>query len=320
MNFSSPSMTLVVPTYNRGDMIAETLDSALAQQPAFHEIIVVDDGSTDDTTAVLARYGGRVQLITVANGGVQRARNTGVAAASGEFIVLCDSDDLFEPGYVATMQSWLQRQRGSNCVYSNFVTFNERGVQADKFSGAPAGFFDGALRDGDFWHALPDLYARILAYQPLFPSGSLMRRSLYVQMGGYDTAFSGVGAEDYEFALRTIDTTDVALCALPLMRIRKHANNDSADNIRTVYGTIQILLFALQHHAGAKQHRQAVLGSIDERRLDVFNGAFASGAFEIAAEMLSSLRPAPRDRKFFVKAMITKLPAALRTPLWRMTQ
>lgn len=320
MDSAAPSITLVIPTYNRANLIAETIDSALAQTVPFLEIIVVDDGSSDNTSTVLAPYAGRVQMITVANGGVQRARNIGVAAARGEFVVLCDSDDLLAPTYLATMREWLAQHAECDSVYSNFVTFDETGVNADKFSGAPANFFSGAQRSGAFWHAIPDLYARTLAYQPMFPSGSLIRRNVYTAIGGYDPQFNGVGAEDYEFTLRLIDRAEVSLCVTPLVKVRKHANNDSNDNVRQERGCVQILEFALSHHTSAAQHRVAILDSIDQRRIDIFNGAFARGAFDIANETLDAMRQLPRDRKFALKVRILRLPGFLRLPAWRLTQ
>lgn len=320
MERTSPTISLVIPTYNRGHLIAETIDSALAQQPPFLEIIVVDDGSTDDTSAVLARYAGRIQLHGGPNAGVQRARNRGVTAASGDFVAFCDSDDLLEAGYVATMQGWLKAHPECNSIYSNFATFDEHSVHADKFSGAPAGFFDGARREGAFWYGMPDLYQRILDFQLLFPSGNVIRRTLYNALGGYDSRFNGVGAEDFEFALRLVEAGETTLCTEPLIRIRRHGANDSTDNVRQVHGTIQILEFALVHHPSATRYQEAVLRSIDERRLDVFNGAFARGTFDLASQMLALLRHPPRDRKFRLKALITGLPAVLRQPLWRLTQ
>jgi GT2 family glycosyltransferase len=320
VELTTPTISLVIPTYNRAGLIAETLDSALAQIPPFLEVIVVDDGSTDDTAAVLAPYAGQVTLIKVPNGGVQRARNRGIAAASGAFVALCDSDDLLEPGYVGAMQAWLGEHPGCNSIYCNFATFDERGIQPDKFAGAPADFFDGAVRSGSFWHDVPDLYRRILAYQPLFPSGSIVRRALYTELGGYDSQFNGVGAEDFEFALRVVQAGATALCADALVLIRRHASNDSTDNVRQVRGEIQILEYALVHHRAAASCRNAVLESIETRRLDVFDGAFARGAFEIAGPMLKLLRHPPAGAKFKIKALITRLPPLLRQPLWRLSQ
>jgi len=320
MDAIHPTISLVIPSYNRAALIAETLESALTQVPPFLEIIVVDDGSTDRTAAVLEQYASRVTLISVLNGGVQRARNRGVAAASGTHIALCDSDDLLQPGYVAAMQAWLCAQPDCNSIYCNFANFDERGVQADKFSTAPAGFFDGATRSGAFWHGIPDLYRRILAYQPLFPSGSILRRALYTELGGYDSQFNGVGAEDFEFALRVVEAGGTALCTEALVRIRRHGANDSTDNVRQVRGEIQILDYALAHHRHGALYRDAILASIDTRRLDVFDGAVARGEFDIAAQMLALLRHPPGDTKFKIKAMITRLPPLLRQPLWRLTQ
>lgn len=320
MDSSSPTISLVIPAYNRGHLIAETLDSALAQVPPFLEVIVVDDGSTDNTAAVLATYAGRVQLLGGPNGGVQRARNRGVAAAKGEFIAFCDSDDLLEPGYVSKMQTWLRDHPECNGIYCNFVTFDEHGVHADKFAKAPSGFFDGAVRSGTFWYNIPDLYRRTLDFQPLFPSGNVVRRSLYTELGGYDPQFNGVGAEDYEFCLRLVEAGETAICMEPLIRIRRHGANDSTDNVRQVHGTVQILEYALTHHRSGAHYRAAILDSIEERRLDVFNGAFARGAFDIASQMLALLRHPPQDAKFKLKARITRLPRLLRQPLWRLTQ
>jgi glycosyltransferase involved in cell wall biosynthesis len=320
LDASSPTISLVIPSYNRGHLIAETLDNALAQVPPFLEVIVIDDGSTDDTASVLAAYAGRVQLLDGPNGGVQRARNRGVAAAHGTFIAFCDSDDLLEPGYVSTMTTWLRHHPECNSIYSNFVTFDERGVHAEKFSSAPAGFFDGAMHSGAFWYNIPHLYRRTLDFQPLFPSGNIVRRSLYTELGGYDPAFNGVGAEDYEFCLRLVEAGETAICTEPLIRIRRHGANDSTDNVRQVNGTVQILEHALAHHRSGPVYRDAILDSIEERRLDVFNGAFARGAFDIAAQTLALLRHPPQDAKFKLKALITRLPHLLRRPLWRLSQ
>jgi len=317
---STPTLSLVIPSYNRATLIGATLDSALGQRQSFLEIIVVDDGSTDHTAEVLARYQDRIRVIRLANGGVQNARNTGVAAAAGDYIVLCDSDDLLEPDYAGTVAAWLAAHPGCDAVYSNFVTFDERGVHADKFSQAPAGFFAGARQAEGFWYDIPDLYLRTLSYQPLFPSGSAIRKSVYEGIGGYDVRFNGVGAEDWEFTLRLIGQARLALCATPLVRVRKHGGNDSADNIRTVSGCVHILEFALEQHACALPYRDAILDGIDARRLDVFNGAFARGAFDTAAEMLARMRRRPQDRKFRLKALITGLPGPLRQPLWQLTQ
>jgi GT2 family glycosyltransferase len=314
------AVSLIIPTYNRGHLIGETLDSALRQERPFAEIIVVDDGSTDDTARVLAGFGDRIRVIQQGQGGVQRARNAGVAAARSPWVALCDSDDLLAPDYVAVLAEWLPVHADCDAVYCNFIAFTETGDQPDKFSQAPDEFFRLAPRTGQFWHDISDLYLRTLAYQPLFPSGSLIRKSLYEAIGGYDPHFNGVGSEDWEFTLRLIGAGRVDLCATPLVRIRKHAGNDSADNARQVRGCVAILEHALARHPAAAPYRDAILRVIDERRLLLFDNAFAHGEFEHAAELLGQMRQRPHSRRFRAKVFIMRLPRLLRQPLWRATQ
>jgi hypothetical protein len=92
-----PKFSIVIPAYQAAGTIAGALDSALAQALPAHEVIVVDDGSTDDLAAVLVPYMERIELVSKANGGVASARNAGVAAASGDFMAVLDADDSFHP-------------------------------------------------------------------------------------------------------------------------------------------------------------------------------------------------------------------------------
>src|SRR6185436_10196720 len=96
----APLVSVVVPTYNRAYCLARTIDSALGQTHPSVEVIVVDDGSVDETAEmVAARYGSdaRVRLIRQANAGVSAARNTGLRVARGDYVALLDSDDVWEP-------------------------------------------------------------------------------------------------------------------------------------------------------------------------------------------------------------------------------
>ena len=90
------TISAVIPTYNRRDMVCEAIDSALTQTYPCHEIIVVDDGSTDGTGELLReKYGDRIRYIRQENAGPSAARNRGIEAATGEWIAFLDSDDLW---------------------------------------------------------------------------------------------------------------------------------------------------------------------------------------------------------------------------------
>ncbi|MGE5386998.1 MAG: glycosyltransferase family 2 protein [Betaproteobacteria bacterium] len=317
----SPTLpvSLVIPAYNRADFVAETLDSALNQTQPFDEIIVIDDGSTDATPEVLTRYAGRIRSRRTANHGVQSARNTGVDMARNPLVAFCDSDDLLEPDLVQVIAPWMSAHPESDAVYCDFVTFNHQGTDPTKFSRAPAGFFDGAADDGDFLTGIPDLYGRSVDYQPLFQSGLTVRKEFFERIGGFDTKFKGVGAEDWEFTLRALALGNIALCKRPLARVRKHEGNDSGDAMKMSLGEAQILEHGLSHHPGARRYEEAIHRSIAARRASAFDAAFARGDFDLAGRLLELLPPR-HDPRFRLKSFIATLPAALRSPLWRLTQ
>ena len=98
----SASVSVVIPTYNRRSTVGRAVESVLAQTCRPREIIVVDDGSSDGTAAMLAQaYGGLIRLIEQANGGAAAARNTGVVNATGALVAFLDSDDVWDPGKLA---------------------------------------------------------------------------------------------------------------------------------------------------------------------------------------------------------------------------
>jgi glycosyltransferase involved in cell wall biosynthesis len=107
----------VIPCYNYGHLVGAAIDSALAQIPAPHEVLVVDDGSKDNTRAVVEAYGAPVRYVPLGHGGVSAARNAGAALVSGDFVVFLDADDLLEPGYFSACHAALSRSP-ANVAYA----------------------------------------------------------------------------------------------------------------------------------------------------------------------------------------------------------
>ncbi|HET7879355.1 MAG TPA: glycosyltransferase family A protein [Acetobacteraceae bacterium] len=107
-------VAVVIPTYNRAHLVGETLQSILSRTVTPHEIIVVNDGSQDETQAVLARFGQSIQCITIRNQGSVAARNVGLRAAGWRLVAFCDSDDLWREDFLERMlEVWQVRHRRS---------------------------------------------------------------------------------------------------------------------------------------------------------------------------------------------------------------
>ncbi len=124
------SISVVVPTYNRGPLVRSTLDSVLAQTLPPLEVIVVDDGSTDGTPDwIEAHYGTRVRVIRQDNGGVARARNLGLERACGEFIAFLDHDDLWLPSKLSLQLEAMQSNPRVGVVYSSWAAVDEAGAE-----------------------------------------------------------------------------------------------------------------------------------------------------------------------------------------------
>lgn len=124
MSASAP-VSVVIPTYNCAPYLAEALESVFSQTALIHEVIVVDDGSTDRTREALAPFRGRIVLVEQANAGVSRARNVGIELASGEWVAFLDADDVWRPEKTARQLARLAREPDCVCVHTGFVNLGE---------------------------------------------------------------------------------------------------------------------------------------------------------------------------------------------------
>jgi glycosyltransferase involved in cell wall biosynthesis len=122
-----PTISIVIPVYNGARYLAEAINSALAQAYPHFDVIVVDDGSTDDTWPIVAAYGGRVRGLQQANGGVASALNTGIRAATGEYVAWLSHDDAFLPGKLLAQAACLAQQPAARLCYSDYWVVDERG-------------------------------------------------------------------------------------------------------------------------------------------------------------------------------------------------
>ena len=129
-----PLVSVVIASYNAARTLPATLESVLAQSYANLEVIVVDDGSTDDTPALLARQFPRVSCIRKTNGGLPTARNCGCLAANGDFIALMDADDICHPDRISVQVAFMLARPDILLCSSEFSAFNAEGPIGETYA------------------------------------------------------------------------------------------------------------------------------------------------------------------------------------------
>jgi glycosyltransferase involved in cell wall biosynthesis len=199
-----PLVSVILPVYNGERFVAETLESALRQTYRNLEIIIIDDGSTDRTNAVLQSLAAgdpRVHVFTQSNGGVASARNRGLAEAHGEFIAPLDADDLWDPTKIERQVRRMQEAgEETGMVYCWWVWIDECGVVRDR---SPEWKIEG-----EGLEMLLQVNYTGNASVPLY------RRRCLEEAGGYDETFErrgGQGCEDWDVALKVATRFRVAV-------------------------------------------------------------------------------------------------------------
>lgn len=218
-------VSIVIPAYNAARTIAATLASIRAQTYAPDEVIVVDDGSTDETGQIAVRYGARV--VRQPNGGVSHARNTGVAAARNEWVAFVDADDTWSPEKLE--RQWCAQGRAPDVALS-FTDYAQGDVCDGGVFGRHAAYRDAPrepLGDDAFRWKRDDLLRAFCTVDFLSPVTVMIRRDVYDAAGGFDPAIGY--HEDLEFFCRVLALTDAVAVETVLAEYRRHEGNTTAD-------------------------------------------------------------------------------------------
>jgi glycosyltransferase involved in cell wall biosynthesis len=309
-----PSISVVIPTYNRASLIAETLDSILGQSLPPAEVIVVDDGSQDDTAAVLARYGDRVRSVAIPNSGQSIALNTGIRLAGGALIAFCDSDDLWLPDHLARLARLWEHAPETNAAFANFRILRE-GIwdEADKFADAPPGFWQGMRRidenSGCFDVPIVD---RLIRFMPFFPSATIVRSRYMRDIGGWDEGAGRGVSMDFATILRFAEAPPLGVVFTPTVGIRKHARNFSGDVQAMNLGDAASLDYALRTRPSLAPHAEAIRQSIRRRRIAALETAFARRDFAAVTQIGAMLGATGLPLPLRLKTTVAGLPAPLR--------
>lgn len=220
-------VSVIVPVYNRGHMVARTLDSILRQSYPHTEIVAVNDGSSDASLAVLSEYArrhpGKMVVVDQSNQGQARARNNGIAASSGEYIAFLDSDDTWNPDKLSLQMPLFRGRVG--LVYSGI---NEVDLE-DRITGTVLP--EPGMRG--------DIYRQLLVKNRMTGGSVVVTRRAIDQVGCFDESFRA--AENWDLWIRISREYEVDYVDKPLVNYLKHQGNMSQDNRRMMEGSRAIL-------------------------------------------------------------------------------
>lgn len=219
-----PMVSVIIPSYNRSQMLREAIKSVVSQDFRDFELVVVDDGSTDDTHAVLETYP-EIQIVSQEHRGVSTARNAGVRAAHGDFLAFLDSDDLWRPSKLSAQVAFFKKNPAAGICQTEEIWLRN-GVRLN-----PA----KRHRKGSGM-----IFERSVELCLVSPSAVMMRRTLFDEVGPFDESMPA--CEDYDLWLRISSRFPIHLINSPLVIKR----GGHADQLSKHTGLDRFRIYALR--------------------------------------------------------------------------
>jgi glycosyltransferase involved in cell wall biosynthesis len=247
-------VSVIIPTYNYGKYLGEAIQSVLGQTFADFELIVVDDGSTDNTREVVDSFSDpRIKYIYQENRGLSAAENTGIKASCGEYISILGADDMWPPENLALKVKLLDAHPDIGLVCSDAYVF-------DNHTGATIGRF---WRDKPFHDWVDPQRA---AKQPLkemlirgcfvAPQTVLVRRQAFTDVGYFDESL--LTHDDWDMFVRIIQRYSIEIMDVPLARLRRHGDNMSTNMDKMLLGEAAVLQKAVRSYSLSQEELKLV--------------------------------------------------------------
>jgi glycosyltransferase involved in cell wall biosynthesis len=250
-------ISVVIPTFNRGHIVARAIKSVLQQTFKPLEIIVVDDGSTDNTTEVLKSYDAKIKIIHQKNRGVSAARNAGITMASAEWIALLDSDDEWLPDKLSNHKIFLEKHKEYDIFQCEEIWVrNGRRVNPrnkhKKYGG--------------------HIFEKCLPLCIISPSAVIFKKALWQEMNGFDETFPV--CEDYDMWLRVSSKYPVGLDSTAAV-IKYGGHKDQLSKSYPVMDSYRVKALEKQIQSGKLNKKQIVqvLQEAIKKTKIILNGA-----------------------------------------------
>ncbi|PIE62074.1 MAG: glycosyl transferase [Desulfobacterales bacterium] len=253
-------VSVIIPTYNRSHVLKRAVDSVLAQDYSSFEVIVVDDGSTDDTPSLLAGYGARIRVLRQANQGVSAARNLGIRESRGAFVAFLDSDDAWTPDKLGVQTAFMMAHPDCLiCQTEEIWIRNGKRVNPKAKHKKPSGM----------------IFEASLELCLVSPSAVMMRNDFFEIKGMFNESFPV--CEDYDLWLRTAWDTPVYLVEVPCTaKYGGHEDQLSAAHSQDKY-RIASILNLIQDGRLTETQRNAAIKVLCKKCIVYGNGCLKRG-------------------------------------------
>jgi glycosyltransferase involved in cell wall biosynthesis len=309
-----PQVSIIVPVYNREQFIVECIQSVSQQTFRDFELIIVDDGSTDDSRGIaestLKQCGLAGGVISIQNCGPDIARDKGLERARGQYIALLDSDDLWEREYLEYMLTNLHEHVGATFAFSDFYIRDED-TSAIYTKSSTLQLIDTVTEhqaDAECVLIEEHLFQYLLQEQPIFIGAFVFNREVLARTGCMTRYIQRrIGSLEWEFILRLALTGPALYCRKPLVTIRKHHGNISAEYTTQVEGELAVLETVREHYQLTQSDRRLIDREVSKRSLSVGYQYFSRGLYPQARNALrrSMLHgPNVRAAKYYCLSML----------------
>ena len=311
---SKPVISVIVPTYDYGRFIGDSIRSVLEQTYTSYEIIVIDDGSSDETTSVLQQFDGRIRYVYQENRGPSAARNLGIKIARGEYISFLDADDLWTPNKLELQLSDINSHPDIGMVFSDCQTFTAETI-------VKTSFLAGKSIDMNMISQKPisQAFMKLLLDNFITTSSVMVRKECFEKIGLFNESLRSV--EDRDLWLRISASFGITGIPFILCRKRLHECNISRDNEVAIYCRLQVLennrrLFSVM--APASLWNQVLADAYLRMAFSQFNrnqtrATLGTGVKSLGHATMQKLRNGSSSSYPWIKA-VGLLPAALFGP------
>ncbi len=284
--------SVAVHTYNRANYICETIDSILNQTVKPKEIIVVDDGSTDNTEELLLKYKDNIKYIKIDNVGCGNSRKRSIDECQYEWVACCDDDDLWEVDHLEALVETIKKAPKAVFIFSNHTHI--------KHDGKPTAYNHFNIEKQEWWNKAieqktnnvaefrTEFFLDLLTFNPANASSWAFKLSEYITMGGANEAYSRMNSEDADLTRRMSLQGKVAANSKITVKIRKHPSNMSISFTKNILGKAKMLTDYLDNNLLPDEY---VLETIKVKNFTIssaFRNAFWEKDFKLALSIYTS--------------------------------